>query len=380
MVVCLSPNGRSQSRSEGPATTILVGSVKGVYRLERLSAASRWLVSGPALEGKHISALLHEPASDLLFAGAHFGGGLYVSGDGGRSWEERTDGLGSKHVYTIAAQTSPAGDVVLYAGTEPAALYRSLDLGRSWQELPALHRVSGTELWSFPPPPHIAHLKNLTFDPRDAAVVYACVEQGALLKSRDGGETWVEIESYATAEDAQYKDIHRIVFSPADPDVLYMNTGVGLYRSPDAGATWQHLTTSTAPVGYPDALFVDPQEASTVYIGGAGGSPATWEGGVSKATVMRSRDSGETWEEFREGLPRLLRGNIEAMSLHEWPDEIALYAATATGEVYASERRDSSWQLIASGLPAVSKAGHYRRFLSAEERQLAEAAMSGSAR
>jgi photosystem II stability/assembly factor-like uncharacterized protein len=357
---------------------MFVGTVKGVYRLERFSPASRWQVAGRWLEGKHVGALLHEPSSGVLFAGAHFGGGLYASADGGETWEERTNGLTNRHVYSLAAQQTPDG-VVLYAGTEPAALFRSTDLGLSWQELPALHRVPGTELWTFPPPPHIAHVKNLTFDPRDPATMYASVEQGALLKTTDAGESWTEIESYSSSDDQQYKDIHRIAFSPASPDTIFMNTGVGVYRSRDAGRTWDHLTRPETAVGYPDALFIDPQDDRTVYIGGGGGSPATWEGGVSNASVMLSRDGGDTWEEMREGLPTPVRGNIEAMSLHEWPGDIALYAATATGEIYASESRGSAWQLIASGLAAVSKAGHYRRFLSNEERQLVEAAARAAA-
>ena len=75
----------------------------------------------------------------------------------------------------------------VYAGTEPADLHRSYDLGKTWHELSSLTDVPNTEKWTFPPPPHIAHVKNVIFDPRDASVIYAAVEQGALLKTTDAG-------------------------------------------------------------------------------------------------------------------------------------------------------------------------------------------------
>src|SRR5436190_8807249 len=157
MYVCLSPNGRSQSQSDEPAMSLLVGTVKGVYTLQRSSLAGRWEMAARALSDRHISSLLHETRSDTIFAGAHNNGGLFASTDGGKTWEERTTGLSSQHVYSLAAQERD-GSVVLYAGTEPAALHRSYDLGETWQELSSLTDVPNTEKWTFPPPPHIAHV------------------------------------------------------------------------------------------------------------------------------------------------------------------------------------------------------------------------------
>jgi photosystem II stability/assembly factor-like uncharacterized protein len=356
--------------------SMLVGTVKGVYSLQRDSLAGRWQMTGRSLEGKHISSLLYEPSSDLVFAGCHGNGGLYASADGGRTWEERISGLESRHVYSLAAQERE-GQVVLYAGTEPAGLHRSYDLGMTWQPLPALRDVPGTEKWTFPPPPHIAHVKNVVFDSRTSAI-YAAVEQGALLRSFDSGETWTEIETYATPEDSQYKDIHRLALRPSDPATIYMTTGVGLYKSTDSGETWTRMTTEDDLVGYPDPLFIDPKDENTVFVAGGKNGPAAWRTGYSNATVLRSRDGGASWQDVRNGLPSPTRGNFEAMSLHEAADGVSLYIGTATGEIFGSEDRGDSWQLLASGLPAFSKSGHYRWFLPEEERKTVEAAMQAS--
>jgi photosystem II stability/assembly factor-like uncharacterized protein len=379
MYVCLSPNGRSQSQSDEAAMTLLVGTVKGVYTLQRSSLGGRWEMASRALADLHISSLLHETRSDTIFAGAHNGGGLFASTDGGKTWEDRTTGLSSQHVYSLAAQERD-GRVVLYAGTEPAALHRSYDLGETWHELSSLTDVPNTEKWTFPPPPHIAHVKNVIFDPRDASVIYAAVEQGALLKTTDAGETWREIETYATPEDSQYKDIHRLAVHKAAPDTIFMSTGVGVYRTRDAGESWDRLTTESAPVGYPDPIFVDPADPNTVFVAGGRTGPAGWRGGFSNATVLRSRDGGAHFEDMHNGLPDEVRGNFEAMSLHESPAGIELFIGTASGEIFSSSDRGESWQLIIKGLPAFSKSGHYRHFLPEEEKRTVEAAMQAQRR
>ena len=126
MTLCLSPNGSVGARGYGPLTRLMVGTIKGVHTLERQSDARNWSVTGTTLATLHISALLHEPRSGRLYAGAHGGGGLWMSADEGATWRQLSAGLPHPHIYTIAAQYR--GDqTILFAGTEPAALFRSDD-------------------------------------------------------------------------------------------------------------------------------------------------------------------------------------------------------------------------------------------------------------
>jgi len=77
-----------------------------------------------------------DPATGNLFAGTHKDG-IYMSSDGGRTWDERDTGVAYKDIYTLHAAQYPEG-LRLYAGTEPAYLYASDDLGMTWEELPGL--------------------------------------------------------------------------------------------------------------------------------------------------------------------------------------------------------------------------------------------------
>jgi photosystem II stability/assembly factor-like uncharacterized protein len=362
-IAMLSPNGQPTTHGPGPATELLVATLEGVVRLTRPSGSGSWRVAAQSLPDLHVSALVREEGSGKLFASAHGTGGAWVSDDGmGATWRRASNGIDRPNLYSLAARR--VGDAVtLFAGAEPAALYRSDDLGQSWRELPALRGVPGTDKWSFPPPPHLAHVKCITLHPSRPATLYACVEQGALLKSEDDGESWSELAGYVLADDMTYHDTHRIEIHPRMHDTIYLTTGLGMNRSDDGGKTWRALSRRSDRLGYPDFIALDPQTTETVLMAGAAKPPQTWAGDGANPAVLKSTDSGRTWREPRTGLPTPIVGSIEALSQHHHPDGTTLMFATGTGEVYASEDAGESWTRLVAGLAAVSKAGHYRAFL-----------------
>jgi photosystem II stability/assembly factor-like uncharacterized protein len=370
--ICLSPNGLDVYRAPGPLDAVLVGSIRGVVRLERSSSA--WREDGRSLEDRQIGALARDEESGTVLAAAYKPGGIFVSHDDGRTWSEDRLQIDGLRVFSLAVHRRPGG-VVLFAGTEPARLYRSDDLGLNWTELPAI-RAKQTEHWMFPTPPRYAHLKHVAIDPDDERHMFVSVEQGALLRSEDGGESWTEVESFLTPEDRFHSDIHRLAFSPGDSKHLFMTTGEGFYRSLDGGATWEHTQGVGSRLAYPDPLFVHPRQHKTLIVAGAGLFPGSWtEGpaGTANAGVIRSDDEGVTWREVGSGLPEPVHGNLEAMTLHDTGEEIGLVFGTTQGEIYSSQDEGDSWELIVGGLPGVSKSLHYRKFLPADERAVVEA-------
>jgi photosystem II stability/assembly factor-like uncharacterized protein len=372
--VCLSTNGTTLSITQQPARSLLVATVDGVVEFARDSVSDAWQQTRHTLRGSHISSLLYEPESRLLFAGCHYSGGIKVSDDGGQSWTDRSTGLSSGHVYSLQVQTV-SGKTVLYAGTEPPMICRSDDLGLYWSALPGIWEVPDTDQWRFPPPPHFAHLKNVAFHPDFPQVLYACVEQGDLLKSSDGGNQWRSITSYEAPWHQFRRDMHRVIVVPSDPSKLFLATGVGLFYSINAGASWEHLTTSDFPIGYPDPLFLDPQDEQTLYMAGASKAPnPSWSTlGSAHPAVARSQDGGRSWKLLHQGLPDPVPGNIEAMALqYSSASGVTLYIGTAVGELWFSDNAGDSWQPLASHIPPVSKGAHYRRFLSDFERDRIE--------
>jgi photosystem II stability/assembly factor-like uncharacterized protein len=378
LIACLSCNGTTTTSGNQPATTLFVATVEGMHTFERTAVGEPWSLKGRALTDHHVSSLLWEPRAELLLAGTHGDGGLWASGDRGRTWAERVQGLPSRHVYALALQYR-GDETVLFAGTEPAALCRSDDLGATWHEFPNLTAVPGTELWTFPPPPHIAHVKNISFHPAEPETLYVCIEQGALLKSTDDGRTWFEEAGYESSADKFRHDNHRVLIKASDPRQLFMCGGEGLYRSADAGRSWEHLTDRSHRVGYPDAMFIDPRDDDVLYMAGPRFPPMRWgETGLADPTVLRSPDGGRTWAEIREGLPERIIGNIEAMGMYASGGQAMLVAGTATGEVFACEQAGGRWELVAKDLPPISKGGHYRWFLTPGQRARIEERMKAS--
>ena len=367
MIACLSPNGLNEYRGRGPVDRLLVATIDGVAVIERETPVAQWSVTGRVLEGVHISSLMIEPDRGGVFAGSHITrdstspGGLYCSLDGGQTWEKRTRGLSTEHVFSVRSVVEN-GKAVVYVGTEPAGLFRSEDYGKTWHDLPALRTVPNNDKWMFPSPPHVAHAKTMAFDPRDPKTIYVGVEQGALLKTTDGGQAWRELDSFSTPEDLSYKDIHQITLRPSNPDELFMTTGPGLYHSTDQGETWEQLTMSARGfrLGYPDHLIYAPDNDRVLFMSGAAEDPGHWrQSHRANAAVMRSMDSGRTWELANKGLPESMRANIEAMSIGIAPDGFALFVGTTDGSVFCSENEAESWKQIATGLRPVSKGRHF---------------------
>jgi photosystem II stability/assembly factor-like uncharacterized protein len=366
--ICLSVNGKTTSVADTPATQLLVATVDAVFEFRRESAAAIWQQTrDDILAGHHVSALLYEPHSGLLFAGLHYQGGLMVSADHGHSWQQRNHGLQSGHVYTLMA-LQQGGDTILYAGTEPAMLYRSEDLGSTWQALPSMREVPDTDQWLFPR--SVPHVKNIAIHPSEPATLYVCVEQGDLLKSTDRGVTWRQLTSMEKTDDKFRRDMHRVTFRNDNPREIFLTTGIGLYHSADAGETWERITDPSFRLGYPDPFFIHPQNPESMFMVGAGVSPnPDWgKTGTAYPLFMRSSDSGRTWQESMQGMRNPVKGNMEAAAMHFTRGSLEFFVGTACGELYTSQDAADTWSLLAEGMPAISKGPHFRHFLPPEKR------------
>jgi photosystem II stability/assembly factor-like uncharacterized protein len=310
MTIALSHGGTTIYSSPSPSNEVLVGTREGILTIARENSDAEWQVTHRAIPDKHISAMITEPESGLMFAGA-FHGSVQMSADGGKSWEPRGNGMTQDNVYSLAAR-HVEGQVRLFAGTEPAHLFVSDDLGVNWSEMPSLRSVPSVPKWNFPAPPHIGHVKHINFDPENPTTIYASVEVGGLLRSTDAGEHWEEFPSL-------YEDVHRLMIHPTNARFLYGVTGRGLYVSPDAGGSWEQWTKREDEIGgYPDGFVFRPSDPKLILMTAAHDAPGTWRTThFAGARISRSKDGGRTWEILRNGLPDRLQASIEAFCLEE---------------------------------------------------------------
>jgi photosystem II stability/assembly factor-like uncharacterized protein len=343
MAIGLSHGGTTIYSNALPSNHIFVGTREGVVTIERNGAD--WRIGQRAVTDKHISAIINEPESGLVFAGA-FHGGVMVSADQGKTWEARNNGMTQNNVYSLAAKNID-GRV-------------SDDLGLNWRELPNLRAVPSVSKWNFPAPPHIGHVKHINFDPENSNTIYASIEVGGLLRSTDGGEHWEEFPGL-------YEDVHRLMIHPSDAKFLYAVTGRGLYASPERGAAWEQWTRREDEIGgYPDGFVFRPSDPKLILMTAAHDAPGTWRNThFAGARISRSKDGGRNWEILKNGLPDRLQASIEAFCLEEAGAATSIYAATTAGEIFCSEDLGDSWKVIVKGLAPISKAGHYRALVQA---------------
>jgi photosystem II stability/assembly factor-like uncharacterized protein len=351
MIPYISPGGNNNFRLESFPRQLFVGTSAGIFLLENGRSPKEWSVSRCLLPECHVHAILIEPSSGMLLAGIQKGG-IFASSDFGEHWVERGHGLIADDVYTLNCAMTDEGPFI-YAGTEPPHLFASNDFGETWSELEGLRSVPSAPKWHYPQPPNIGHVKQIVFDPGNPRILYACIEQGALLRSHDRGVSWEELHGF-------YEDVHRLVISSSNSRKMYLACGDGLYCSEDGGETWERLTTRAYRVGYPDGLVVHPENDQLIFISGAATIPPTWaKNGTANASIGRSRDGGRTWE-FLDGdfRPNFI-DNIEALTMVTWKNSYCLLAATTGGEVLFSGDEGNTWVHIVVGLPPIAKRKHH---------------------
>lgn len=357
---------------------MLVGTRKGAFLLTSDERREDWQVSGPLFAGWevfHVAGSTVDP--DRLYAsqsGGWYGQVLQRSDDGGRSWSpvgndftyagevgthQDFDGTPKpwrfQRVWHLAPSlTDP--DTVL-AGVEDAALFRSTDAGATWHELAGLrHHGSGAH-WQ--PGAGGLCLHTIVQDPRGPDRVTVAISAAGVFRTDDAGATWqprnVGLRSGGIPdEDAEVGHcVHKLALHPDRPDVLFMQKHWDVMRSDDGGDRWYEIS-GDLPTDFGFAIDVHAHEPETVYV-----VPITSDEQhyppEGRLRVYRSRTGGGEWEPLGEGLPDehcyvdVLRDALAVDRL----ESCGLYLGTTGGQVYVSSDEGDSWRPIVRDLPPV---------------------------
>jgi hypothetical protein len=357
---------------------VLVGTRKGAFVLESDGARRDWKVGGPYFPGWEIYHVKGSPADpNRLFASqssSWFGQLIQRSDDGGATWTPVGNEFsyahqpgthqwydGTPHPWEFARvwhlEPSLRDPDVVYAGVEDAALFRSTDAGQTWAELPGLRGHGSGPSWQ--PGAGGMCLHTILLHPVNPERMFVAISAAGAFRTDDGGTTWRPINRGLKSnaipdEQAEVGHcVHRLAMHPSRPDVLFMQKHWDVMRSDDAGDSWREVS-GDLPTDFGFAIDVHAHEPETVYVVPIKSDSEHFplEG---KLRVFRSRIGGVEWEALTNGLPqRDCYVNVlrDAMAV-DTLESCGIYFGTTGGQVYASSDAGDTWAPIVRDLPAV---------------------------
>jgi photosystem II stability/assembly factor-like uncharacterized protein len=303
--------------------------------------------SHSTLEGSDARCVAVDPRDrNRVYVGT-FEDGLFSSDDGGETWRSDERGLTDRRVLSLAVSPSDsrAGVSIVYAGTEPSNLYRSEDGGRAWEPLPALLDVPSVPRWSFPPRPWTHHVRTIAPHPTDPARLTVGIELGGVIRSYDGGASWIDHNPRA------HSDAHDLRTHPLAPDRLYEAAGQGIARSDDGGETWARRE-ETLDRHYAWAQAIDPADPDLWYVSISRSPFAAHGEGDGDSLLLRSRGNG--WESIDNWgrAPQLRRMPYALLALAQPAGR--LLVGLRGGTLLTSDDAGESWAQLGLKLPDVT--------------------------
>jgi len=264
-----------------------------------------------------------------------------------------------KQIWQIAEGHQSKPDT-LYCGVEPAALFKSNDAGETWELEQGLFNHPHRPQWQ--PGGGGLCLHTILPDPVNDKRLFIAISTGGVYRTDDGGLNWQPRNNGVRAQflppGQQYPEwgqcVHKIVSHPSNPQRMFLQNHWGLYRSDDGADSWTDIANGV-PSDFGFALEIDPHDADTAYIIPIESDEfrCTPEAGLR---VYRTRNAGASWEALTEGLPQedafetILRDGLKA----DQSDPTGLYFGTRSGKLFASKNGGDSWTTIAEGLPPIT--------------------------
>jgi photosystem II stability/assembly factor-like uncharacterized protein len=200
---------------------------------------------------------------EIIFAST-FNKGLFRSQDGGETWGRIFEGP------TITSFTFDANDpkivyvAAMYEGR--ARVYKTFNGEGPYREM-------------YVEPRSTAQIVSLDFDPSQANTLYMALNNGVVLKTTNGGESWF----FVGAIDEPIIDLQ---LHTTDPSSLYLLTATGVYRSNSQGQDFQKLSPSIPGNIYTGitvtSMDVNPSDGDKLILSGVD-------------ILIESQDGGQTW-------------------------------------------------------------------------------------
>jgi len=305
-------------------------SADGGYTWEMVLPDEGW--GSPGIEaGFPIDFEVDPRNPDRIFAN-NYGGGNFLSEDGGRTWKDASVGYTGSIMRGLAI--SPTDPGVVYA-VGRSGIFVSTNGGEKWDGL-IYPEAYGLE-WN-----------SVAIDPENPLHILGANNWSQnISESFDGGLSW-SLEHFP---ELGMDGGRVIVFSPSDPQVVYLGFGVyytagnfddtrpgsGVYISRNGGDTWSAANDEITESANISDLTIHPTDPRVVIMA------------LPSYGLVKTIDSGGDWTKLGGGLPQNVRPLSVAIDPHN--PELVLMGSDRQG-LYRSSDGGQSWSQVYSGLPA----------------------------
>ncbi|CAA9324446.1 MAG: GH74, partial [uncultured Friedmanniella sp.] len=274
----------------------------------------RWRMVGPARGGR-VTAVAGVPSEPHTFYFGATGGGVWRTTDAGQTWNNLSDGQITEGSIG-AVEVAPSNAAHLWVGTGSDGLRSNVSPGRG---------------------------------------VY---------RSTDAGKTWANVGLRETGH------IGGIRVHPRDPSVAFVaaignafrpNAERGVFRTRDAGKTWEKVLFVSDSTGAVDVEF-KPDDPNTLYASmwRAERKPWTIISGAYEGGIYRSTDGGTSWKKLEGGLPKGLFGKSNvAVSAADPRRVYALIEAASGAGLYRSNDAGDSWTRVSDQPSLITRPFYY---------------------
>jgi photosystem II stability/assembly factor-like uncharacterized protein len=277
----------------------------------------------------------------------NYGGGNFLSTDGGTTWNAASTGYTGADLTDVAVDPSNAGKVYATGRSGP---FKSASAGSTWAGMNPLNVQE------------IAEGARVAVDPSNSNnILMSSAHWGWTYRSTDGGTNWTLVTNFANELNAlsvpdtnqRFQGMQAIAFAPSAPSRVYGGFGVwrcatdvetalcntatiaSIFTSSDSGATWTRHN-GVAGNRTVSRIVVDPLNASKAWASTLGGG------------VFITTDGGTTWTASNSGLT-----DLNVWALAGTPSNASvLYAGTLASGLFKSTDGGASWSPASIGMAA----------------------------
>ena len=256
----------------------------------------------------------------------------------------------------------PGNDRLYYMGATGGGVWKTTNAGISWENISDDYFNVGT-------------IGAIAVAESDVNVIYVGTGEApirgvttshgdGMYKSTDAGATW---EHIGLPEAGQ---IARVVVHPKDPDLVYVavqgqiwgpTEARGVYRSKDGGETWEAILQVDSETGATD-LSMDPTNPRIMYASmwEHGRKPWFIKSGGTAGGIFKTTDGGDSWQKLAGGLPELI-GKTGVDVSASMPNRVyaIVEAELDKGGLYRSDDYGETWKLMNGDRILWSRAWYY---------------------